>query len=118
MKYGIPVTNGMLDPHFGHCEAFALIDVDPEQKTIINKQIITSPGHQPGVLPGWLAGQGASVIIAGGMGGRAVELFAEQGIDVIMGAPVMDPESVVLEHMNGNLTSSGSACQEHSNECK
>ena len=46
MKYGIPVTNGMLDPHFGHCEAFALIDVDPEQKTIISKQIITSPGHQ------------------------------------------------------------------------
>ncbi|MBT4510784.1 MAG: ATPase [Chloroflexi bacterium] len=117
MKYGIPVTNGMLDPHFGHCEDFALIDADMEKKTILSKQIVPSPGHQPGVLPGWLADQGATIVIAGGMGGRAVDLFAEQGISVIMGAPAIDPELVVLEHLKGNLASSGSACEEHSHEC-
>jgi predicted Fe-Mo cluster-binding NifX family protein len=117
MKYGIPVTNGVLDPHFGHCEAFAVIEVDPEQKAILHKQIIASPGHQPGVLPGWLAEKGATVVIAGGMGGRALDLFAQQGIDVVMGAPPMDPELVVLEHLNGKLVSSGNACEEHSHGC-
>ncbi|MDY6910895.1 MAG: NifB/NifX family molybdenum-iron cluster-binding protein [Chloroflexota bacterium] len=117
MRYGIPVSNGMLDPHFGHCEAFALIDVDVENKVILNKEIIPSPGHEPGVLPGWLANQGASVVIAGGMGGRAVDLFKDNNIEVVIGAQVMEPEKAVLEHVNEILISSGSACEEHSHGC-
>jgi len=117
MRYGIPVTNGVLDPHFGHCEAFALIDVNVDQMTVLRKEVISSPGHQPGFLPGWLAGHGARIVIAGGMGGRALDLFAQHGVEVVMGAPAVDPELAVLEHMRGNLVSSGNACEEHSHGC-
>ena len=117
MRYGIPVSNGMLDPHFGHCEAFALIDTDDVEKVILKTEIVPSPGHVPGVLPGWLAGQGASIVIAGGMGGRAVDLFRENGIEVIIGAPSIEPKDAVLAYMSGTLISSGNACEEHSHGC-
>ena len=117
MRYGIPVSNGVLDPHFGHCAEFALVDTDEAKKVILKTEIIPSPGHEPGVLPGWLANQGASVVIAGGMGGRAIDLFKENRIDVIIGAPSIEPEAVVLAYMSGNLVSSGNACEEHSHGC-
>ncbi|MDY6911093.1 MAG: NifB/NifX family molybdenum-iron cluster-binding protein [Chloroflexota bacterium] len=117
MRYGVPVSNGVLDAHFGHCAGFALIDTDEQAKSVTNMEIIPSPGHVPGVLPGWLAGQGASIVIVGGMGGRAIDLFKENGIEVIIGAPSIDPEAVVLEYMNGNLISSGNACEDHSHGC-
>ncbi|MDD5094369.1 MAG: NifB/NifX family molybdenum-iron cluster-binding protein [Dehalococcoidia bacterium] len=118
MKYGIPVTKGVLDPHFGHCESFALIDVDVEKKTVTNQQIVASPGHQPGALPVWLAEKGVNVVIAGGMGGRAIDLFTERGVTVVMGAKAMDPQKAVLEHLKGTLVSSGSACHEHEHGCQ
>ena len=118
MKYGIPVSNGMLDAHFGHCQGFALIDTDDARKEILKSETIPSPGHEPGVLPGWLAGQGAKIVIAGGMGGRAVDLFRESGIDVITGAPPIAPEQVVVEFMNGTLISGGNTCSDdHQNGC-
>ena len=57
------------------------------------------------------------MVIAGGMGGRAIDLFRENRIEVIMGAPSVEPEKVVIEHMSGRLTSSGNACEEHSHGC-
>lgn len=68
MRYAIPVSSGGLSEHFGHCEHFALIDVDDEKKEILRKELVLSPGHQPGLLPEWLAEQGVSMVIAGGMG--------------------------------------------------
>lgn len=117
MRYVIPVTNGMLDPHFGHCAEFALIDVNTEERTIVEKQVVASPGHQPGLLPGWLANHGVRIVIAGGMGGRAVQLFEEHSIQVVLGASAMEPERAVLEHLEGRLRSNGSACEEHSHGC-
>jgi hypothetical protein len=55
MRIGIPVTSGRLSPHFGHCEEFALIDIDETKREILSKELIPSPPHQPGMLPGWLA---------------------------------------------------------------
>lgn len=116
-RYVIPVTQGVLDPHFGHCEAFALIDADEKRKVITGRKIVPSPGHRPGFLPGWLAGQGARVVIAGGMGERAMELFAAHGIDVILGAQPMDPEAAVMAHLKGEMKSTGNACEEHRHGC-
>ncbi|MFH1484454.1 MAG: NifB/NifX family molybdenum-iron cluster-binding protein, partial [Chloroflexota bacterium] len=77
MRYAVPVTNGRLASHFGHCEHFALIDALEATKTILRKELVVSPGHQPGLLPVWLAEQGVSAIIASGMGSRAQSLFRE-----------------------------------------
>jgi len=118
MRIGIPVSGGLLSPHFGHCEHFALIDVDDASKAITGKQMIPSPPHQPGMLPGWLAEQGATVIIAGGMGGRAVELFQENHIEVVIGAQSEDPEKIALDYIKGNLASGDNVCDhDHDHGC-
>jgi len=110
VRYGIPVSGGVLDPHFGHCQEFAFVDADEATKEILKVEIIPSPGHQPGFLPGWMAEQGASVIIAGGMGPRAQELFQQNRIQVIIGAPSEPPDKVVLDYLAGALITGDNAC--------
>lgn len=110
MKYAVPVSGGTMSPHFGHCEQFAFFDVDEQKKEIINKESIMSPEHQPGLLPVWLAERGTSVVIAGGMGPRAVELLQQHGIGVVLGAVESDPEKAVLSHLGGNLATGENVC--------
>ncbi|HUT78801.1 MAG TPA: NifB/NifX family molybdenum-iron cluster-binding protein [Polyangia bacterium] len=110
MKIAIPVTQGVLSPHFGHCEQFALFTVDDTNKAIGDRQVLDAPPHEPGLLPRWLHGQGATVIIAGGMGGRAQGLFAEAGIQVVVGAPVGAPEAVARAFLDGTLEAGANFC--------
>ena len=110
MRYAIPVSGDTISPHFGHCEQFALFDVDEQSKEITKKEFVPSPPHQPGFLPGWLAEKGASVIITGGMGPRAVELFQQNGISVVLGATENDPEKAVLSHISGTLATGDNVC--------
>lgn len=110
MKIAIPVEQGRLCPHFGHCEQFALVTVDPQKKTIMNTDMLTPPPHEPGLLPRWLAEQKAELIIAGGMGQRAQQLFAQNGIQVIVGAPSQEPQALVMAYLAGTLQTGANAC--------
>ena len=109
-RIAVPVANGMLCQHFGHCQQFALVDVDPETKTITNTTMVTPPPHEPGVLPAWLKEKGAELILAGGMGARAQSLFTESGIRVVIGVPAAPPMDVVAAYMGGKLTSGANTC--------
>lgn len=110
MRIAIPLTNGRLSLHFGHCECFALLDVDPDEQKILGREDVGAPPHQPGLLPPWLAGRGANVVLAGGMGQRAQELFAERGIRVVVGAAVETPERLVSDYLAGTLRAGENAC--------
>jgi len=110
MRIAIPLANGKLSMHFGHCERFALIDVDLDEKKILKREDVDAPPHEPGLLPKWLAERGANVIIAGGMGGRAQGLFAEAGIEVVVGAPSEMPERLVGDFLAGTLQLGGNLC--------
>ena len=110
MKYAIPVSGGVMSQLFGLCEQFALIDVDEEKRAITKKEAVSSPGHQPGLLPVWLAEQGASVIIASGMGSRAQSLFQQNHIKVIINAVENDPEKAVMSYLNGTLATGDNIC--------
>ena len=110
MKYAVPVSGGVLSPHFGHCEQFALIDVDETKQQILKKELVNSPGHEPGLLPKWLAEQGVSLVIAGGMGSRAQEIFQQNSIGVIIGIMENDPETAVQSYLNGSLSTGDNIC--------
>ncbi len=110
MKIAIPLAEGKLTMHFGHCASFALIEVDATQKKILKREDIDAPPHQPGLLPPWLAERGANVIIAGGMGQRAQELFAAQGIQVIVGASAETPEKLIADYFAGTLQVGANVC--------
>ena len=108
MKFAIPLAEGKLTAHFGHCQEFALIEVqDAETK---HKQLLVPPPHEPGVLPKWLHGLGADVIIAGGMGQRAVSLFAQNGIKVVTGAPALEPELPIKGYLENTLKTGDNLC--------
>lgn len=108
LKFAIPVAGGKLCSHFGHCEQFAIIET--ENGKIQRKIIQTPPPHEPGVLPRWLHEQGANVIIAGGMGSRAQQLFKENGIEVVTGAPMDAPEALVNQYLSKSLVTGPNVC--------
>jgi predicted Fe-Mo cluster-binding NifX family protein len=110
MRIAIRLANERLAMHFGHCERFALVDVDLAEKRILKREDIDAPAHQPGLLPPWLAERGATLIIAGGMGQRAQGLFAEQGIQVVVGASADTPERLVGDCLAGTLQASENVC--------
>ena len=110
MRIAIPVANGELCPHFGHCEQFAIYQCDPETKRIIKNELHTPPMHEPGVLPRWLSEKSATTIIAGGMGMRAQQLFEQNGIQVILGAGSGDPQAVVEAFLAGTLSTGDNLC--------
>ena len=110
MKIAITLANGKLTPHFGHCEKFALMQVDVTDQKIVKREDVDSPPHQPGFLPGWLHGQGVTMIIAGGMGVRAQDLFVQMNIQVLVGAPSQSPEDLVTSWMNDTLVLGGNVC--------
>jgi len=110
MKIAIPTVNGVLCPHFGHCQEFALVNVDDEKKTIEDVTMVSPPNHEPGVLPQWLAQQGANLVISGGMGQRAIALFNQANIKVISGAAPQKPEEVVNAFLNDTLQTDNNLC--------
>ena len=108
MKFAIPLAEGKLTAHFGHSREFALIEV--EGKEIKGKQVVQPPPHEPGVLPKWLHELGTNVIIAGGMGQRAVGLFSQNGITVVTGAPPLEPETLVKSYLENTLETGDNVC--------
>jgi ATP-binding protein involved in chromosome partitioning len=110
MRIALPLADGKLAMHFGHCEHFALIDVEEETKKIVGKEELVPPPHEPGVLPMWLAANKANIIIAGGMGMRARDLFERSGIKVCVGAKPESPERLVSAYLEGTLQLGDNIC--------
>ena len=108
MKFAIPLAEGKLTAHFGHCQEFAVVEV--EDNEIKNKETHVPPPHEPGVLPRWLHDLGTDVIIAGGMGARALDLFAQNDIKVIVGAPALTPEELIKQYLDDTLVVGANVC--------
>ncbi len=107
-KIALPTAQGKFSMHFGHCERFAVFEI--EGKEIKNKMLIKAPAHSPGVLPKFLCDNGVTCIIAGGIGMRAQEIFAVNGIEVIVGAMGTDPDEVIKAYLAGTLETGANVC--------
>lgn len=112
MKIALPVAGEQLCLHFGHCEKFCFYEVDPDAKKIIKTEMMDAPPHEPGLLPRLLSEKGVNVVIAGGMGMRAQQLFNQNGVKVVTGA---DPsgggmEEIVMSYLNGSLQTGANPC--------
>ncbi len=109
MKIAVACENDMITDHFGHCEYFHIFEI--ENRIIMKSQSIPNPGHKPGFLPKFLNDLGVTVVISGGMGSGAMDIFYENGIEVIVGAkgPV---RAAAEQYLQGKLKSIGSICQE------
>lgn len=103
-----PTENGVLCSHFGHCEKFAIVEV--ENNIIIDIKELTPPEHVPGLYPRWVAQFGVTDVIAGGMGQQAIVLFNEQGINAFVGAPLKTPKELTNDFISGNLVLTANYC--------
>ncbi|MDD3001963.1 MAG: P-loop NTPase [Candidatus Riflebacteria bacterium] len=113
VKIAVASDNQTVTGHFGHCQNFNIYEA--ENGKIVKSESLPNPGHKPGFLPNYLHEKGVNVIISGGMGGGAVEIFNENGIEVITGAKG-DSKTAAESYLKGTLKSTGSVCHEHQHE--
>ena len=90
--------------HFGRCPFYILAQVtgNDVQFTKAAANPYYGDHGQPGQVPGFINELGAQVIIAGGMGPRAVEFFNQFGIEVVTGAQGT-AGAAVQEFLQGTL---------------
>lgn len=110
MKIAIASDGNKVSAHFGHCEGFSMYEV--KKNKVLNNEFVPNPGHRPGFLPMFLKDNKVDLIISGGMGGSAQELFVNNGIDVIVGAEG-SCEDVMNAYIKGELKSTDAFCEEH-----
>jgi predicted Fe-Mo cluster-binding NifX family protein len=113
MKIAIPVENGTLHGHFGGCRQFALIEVDANRTKPLRTEVVAAPEHRPGLFPLWLREHGVHVVIAGGIGRRALDSFALNGIAVRAGAPGTTVAELIEAYLGGRLTTAPEGCEHH-----
>ena len=96
--------------HFGHCDSFLLVEADDGR--IRSRATLAVPDHSPCSLPDHLAGMGVTAVIAGGLGVRAQQGFAEYGIRAFVG--VQGPaEEALAAWLDGSLESGANVCTGH-----
>jgi predicted Fe-Mo cluster-binding NifX family protein len=116
MTIAIPTTEGRLHEHFGGSTQFALVQADPAQRKILGIRTVTAPPHAPGLFPRWLHELGANVVIAGGIGRRALALFGQQVIAVRAGQAGATIEELANAYLNGQLLNEPEGYPHHHDE--
>ena len=113
-KIAVPVAGGMLSSHFGHCEEFLFATV--ENGKLTKTENLVPPPHEPGVIPNWLAQQGATVVLVGGMGERAQDILQSRGVAVVCGVQSDKPLKIVDLYLKRNLKVGDNACNHDGDE--
>jgi Mrp family chromosome partitioning ATPase/predicted Fe-Mo cluster-binding NifX family protein len=113
IKIAVASENEKVTEHFGHCINFNIYEaVDGK---ILKNSSVDNPGHKPGFLPNYLNDLGVNVVISGGMGSGAIDIFNEKGIEVIVGASG-DAMNAAQAYLSGNLKSTGAVCHDHKHQ--
>lgn len=113
MKIAVATEDKFVSGHFGHCEGFTMYEIESDKS--FSKTFVQNPGHKPGFLPVFLKEKQINVIIAGGMGETAQQLFQQNDIEVVVGAQGISDE-VVKMYLSDQLKSTGSVCTNHEHE--
>ncbi|MBW2459413.1 MAG: NifB/NifX family molybdenum-iron cluster-binding protein [Deltaproteobacteria bacterium] len=109
--------DGEVSAHFGRCPHYVMVDT--QQGAPGRVEVITNPyydAHQPGVMPGFLNEQGADVVIAGGMGPRAIQMFDAFGVEVVTGV-VGNVGKVLEAYLRGEVTGTVPCNHDHPESC-
>jgi len=114
MKVAISTEGDYVSEHFGRCPQYTLIEV--EGGKVLTREVIETPGHQPGFLPGFLAERGVTCVVTGGMGPRAQSLFAQQGVETVVGITGRVDE-VIEKLLKGELEGGESLCDHGDTPC-
>ena len=109
IRIAVAKRDELISEHFGHCDGYEIFDI--EGKEVIHKGFLVYPGHKPGFLPKFLSEKNVDMIISGGMGTSAQELFRKNNIKVIVGISG-DVEEAVRKYLDGEIESNNSVCED------
>ena len=96
--------NGQVSQHFGRCPSYLVVDVEGSE--VKKSETLDNPyfnNHIPGKVPQFIQEQGVEVMIAGGMGPRAIDLFSNFGIEVVTGA-IGNAGNVLQAYLRGEIS--------------
>jgi predicted Fe-Mo cluster-binding NifX family protein len=116
MKIAVPLTaDNQIDGHFGHCESYGVYTISDKNEITEIKSIESPQGCGcKSDIAGILASDGVTVMLAGGIGGGAINVLNYSGIEVIRGCSGNATEVVNL-YLSGLVKDSGSSCHQHEN---
>jgi len=114
MKIAVPVTKeNQIDSHFGHCESYGVFTISEKNEISDIKKVGSPEGCGcKSDIAGVLAANGVTVMLAGGIGGGAINVLNNSGIEVIRGCSG-DATEVVNLYLKGTVEDSGSNCHQH-----
>lgn len=108
-KLAIPTDGNQVSGHFGRCASFTIVEVEGEE--VKDKKVIDNPGHEPGFLPRFLNEEhNVDVILTGGMGRRAKDIFDANNIEVVSGARGLI-DDVITSYIKNNLEDKNNICE-------
>ena len=110
MMICIPTSDGKLCGHFGHCDSFTFAEIDTNTNEILN---IEERIPEEGIScqsAGWIAEQGVSKVLAGGMGGRPMMMFAQNEIEVVAGCPELPIKELLEKYLTNSLKTGENTC--------
>ncbi len=113
MKIAIATDNEQVSAHFGRCACYTIVEIEDSgtNKKELNRTRVDTPEHQPGMLPGFLHEKGVDVVVAGGMGPRAQQLFLQLNIEPYIGV-TGNIDDVIDDFLAGRLQSGESLCDQ------
>ena len=117
MKIVIPTAEGKLCGHFGHCESFTFVEINPQTQEILK---IEEKVPEEGIScqsASWISEQGVSKILAGGMGARPMMMFSQNGVEVIAGCPELPIKELVEKYLANTLESGENSCGGEHHHC-
>lgn len=117
IRIAVPTDNGLFSSHFGGATDFAFFDIDDQARSVVAQTSATPPPHEHGVFPVWIKEQGATVVLAGGMGPRAVQILEHFGIEVVLGIAGGEPDQLVRAYLDGTLVATGQGCGGGLHDC-
>jgi predicted Fe-Mo cluster-binding NifX family protein len=114
MKIAVPInSDNYIDGHFGHCESYGIYTIS-EEKMITDIKTMASPqgcGCKSDIAS-VLSADGVTVMLAGGIGGGAINVLNSSGIEVIRGCSGK-ADDIVRLYIDGMVQDSGSSCHQH-----
>ena len=107
LKIAICTESGNVAQHFGRAPWFTFVTI--ENNKVIEKNPLPNPGHTTGSIPEFINEQGATCMITGGIGHRAVGFFNQYGIEVIKGV-IGSVDDTIGKILDGTLEGGENIC--------
>jgi predicted Fe-Mo cluster-binding NifX family protein len=114
MKIAVPVTiKNTIDSHFGQCESYIVFTISDKNEITEIKNVESPVGCGcKSNLASVLASDNVTIMLAGGIGDGAINVFNNKGIEVVRGCSG-DAAEVVKLYLLGLVEDRGSSCHQH-----